>query len=145
MAAKWAAKCQQTVWLSQFPMSKNYRNKKGSGHGWALKQLLYVTIIITSKNRRPPKFSRVCSSMNPNSTTGLWGKSAHQRLHIRPHGNFMLSGVLWCLSSSCLSSIIKTSSTNDESSIFKPLSFPLIAMSELWFSRISSTVTYRGV
>ena len=112
---------------------------KGSGHGWALKRLLYVTIIVTSKSRRTHKLSHVCSSTNQRP---LWGIAARKLLHISPHGNFMLYGVYPIVSYGLHESIINEWwIINLQSSIISPL----IAMSELFSSRISGTVTYRGV
>lgn len=54
---------------------------------------LAETIIITSSNSRPPKTSRICSSMNLNSRNALWGIAARKLRHIRSHGNFIQNGV----------------------------------------------------
>lgn len=86
---------------------------------------IVVIMVVTSMQTDRQSIYGVCHEWLNGAIHGLWGIATRKLRHIRPHGNFMLSGVLWCLSSSCLSSIIKTSSTNDESSIFNPLSFPL--------------------
>jgi hypothetical protein len=60
---------------------------------------MFVIMVITSTQTDRQSISRVCSSMNLNSRKGLRGIAARKLRHIRPHRNFMLSGVLWCLSS----------------------------------------------
>ena len=93
------------------------------------------------------------------------GKAVHQRQHISPHGNFMLSGVFdgwgnvsfphlfvfihhhhqsW-INDVCLHPLWINHQwmMNPQSSIL--YHFPLIAMSELFLSRISGTVTYEGI
>ena len=52
------------------------------------------TIIVTSKNSRPPKTSVSTPHWIRTFATALWGIAARKLRHIRPHGNFMLSGVL---------------------------------------------------
>ena len=83
------------------------------------------TIIVTSMQTDRQSISGVCHEWLNSAIHGLRGMSAHHEQHIRPHGNFMYSGVLWCLHPWCLSSIMNTSSMNDESSLVNPLSFPL--------------------
>lgn len=84
-----------------------------------------VIMVVTSTQTDRQSIYGVCHKWLNGALHGLWGIAARKLRHIRPHGNFMYSGVLWCLHPWCLSSIMNTSSMNDESSIVNPLSFPL--------------------
>lgn len=86
---------------------------------------IVAIIVVTSMQTDRQSIYGVCHEYLNGAIHGLWGIAAHHERHIRPHGNFMTSSVLWCLSSSCLSSIMNQSSMNDESSILYPLVFPL--------------------
>ena len=86
---------------------------------------IVVIMVVTSMQTDRQSIYGVCHEWLNGAIHGLWGIATRKLRHIRPHGNFMLSGVLWCLYSSCLSSIMNTSSMNDESSILYPLVFPL--------------------
>lgn len=86
---------------------------------------IIVIMIVTSMQTDRQSIYGVCHEWLNGAIHGLWGIAAHHERHIRPHGNFMTSSVPGCLSSSYLSSIMNTSSMNDESSILYPLVFPL--------------------
>lgn len=57
-------------------------------------------MIVTSTQTDRQSIYGVCHEWINGAIHGLRGIAAHHKQHIRPHGNFMLSGVLWCLSSS---------------------------------------------
>lgn len=86
---------------------------------------IIVIMIVTSMQTDRQSIYGVCHEWLNGAIHGLWGIAAHHERHIRPHRNFMTSSVPGCLSSSYLSSIMNTSSMNDESSILYPLVFPL--------------------
>lgn len=103
---------------------------------------IIVIMIVTSMQTDRQSIYGVYHEWLNGAIHGLWGIAAHHERHIRPHGNFMLYGVYPIVSYGLHESIINEWwIINLQSSIISPL----IAMSELFSSRISSTVTYRGV
>lgn len=67
---------------------------------------IVVIIAVTSMQTDRQSIYGVCHEGLYGAIHGLRGIAARKLRHIRPHGNFMISDVLVCLPSSCLSSIM---------------------------------------